>query len=121
MAGKASSSSAPPARAGTTRRLIPAQEIIERTIYALINEGARLLAEGCALRASDIDLVYIHGYGFPAYRGGPMHFADETGLRVVRQRMLEFRAVHGANWEPRLLITRLAESGSSLSAWDSAV
>ena len=105
---------------GTTRRSITSEEIVERTIYALINEGARLLEEGCAFRASDIDLVYINGYGFPAYRGGPMHYADETGLRAVCQRTLEFRSVHGANWEPAPLLMRLAESGSSFSDWDSA-
>ena len=104
---------------GTIRRSISAEEIIERTIYALINEGARILEEGYALRASDIDLVYINGYGFPAYRGGPMHFADELGLAVVYQRILEFRATHGANWEPSPLLARLAESDSSFSAWNS--
>ena len=104
---------------GTIRRSVLAEEIIERTIYALINEGARILEEGYALRASDIDLVYINGYGFPAYRGGPLHFADELGLAVVYQRILEFRATHGANWEPSPLLARLAESGSSFSAWNS--
>jgi 3-hydroxyacyl-CoA dehydrogenase len=104
---------------GTTRRSITSEEIVERTIYALINEGARLLEEGCAFRASDIDLVYINGYGFPAYRGGPMHYADETGLRAVCERTLEFQSVHGANWEPAPLLMRLAESSSSFSAWDS--
>jgi 3-hydroxyacyl-CoA dehydrogenase len=105
---------------GTARRSITSEEIVERTIYALINEGARLLEEDCAFRASDIDLVYINGYGFPAYRGGPMHYADETGLRVVCQRIIEFRSVHGANWEPAPLLRRLAESSSSFSKWDSA-
>jgi 3-hydroxyacyl-CoA dehydrogenase len=105
---------------GTTRRSISSQEIIDRTIYALVNEGARLLEEGYALRASDIDLIYINGYGFPAYRGGPMHYADEVGLPVVHKRILEFRATHGVNWEPAPLLTRLAESGSSFSAWDSS-
>jgi 3-hydroxyacyl-CoA dehydrogenase len=105
---------------GTIRRSIPVEETIERTIYALINEGARILEEGHALRASDIDLVYINGYGFPAYRGGPMQYADEVGLPVVHKRILEFRAVHGANWEPSPLLTRLAETGSSFAAWDGA-
>jgi len=96
---------------GTTRRSIPAEEIVQRTIYALINEGARILEEGYSLRASDIDLVYINGHGFPAYRGGPMRYADETGLQVVYNRILEFRAEHGANWEPSPLLARLAASG----------
>ena len=103
---------------GTTRRAISEDEIVERTICALINEGARLLEEGYALRASDIDLVYINGYGFPAYRGGPMQYADEIGLAAVHKRILEFRAVHGANWEPTPLLARLAASGSSFSTWD---
>jgi 3-hydroxyacyl-CoA dehydrogenase len=104
---------------GATRRAISADEIVERTIYALINEGARLLEEGYALRASDIDLVYINGYGFPAYRGGPMQYADEVGLPAVHKRILEFRAAHGANWEPSPLLARLADSGCTFSNWDS--
>ena len=67
--------------AGTVQRSISSEEIVERTIYALVNEGARILDEGFALRASDIDLVYINGYGFPAWRGGPLHYADEIGLK----------------------------------------
>jgi 3-hydroxyacyl-CoA dehydrogenase len=103
---------------GTARRAISADEIVERTVYALINEGARILEEGYALRASDIDLVYINGYGFPAYRGGPMHYADEVGLATVSKRMLALREVHGSGWEPSHLLARLAESGSSFSTWD---
>jgi 3-hydroxyacyl-CoA dehydrogenase len=80
-----------------------------------VNEGARILDEGFALRASDIDLVYINGYGFPAWRGGPLHYTDEIGLNAVYRRIVEFRAVHGINWEPSPLLTRLAESGGSFS------
>jgi len=104
--------------AGIIRRSIVAEEVIERTIYALINEGSRILEEGHALRASDIDLVYINGYGFPAYRGGPMHYADEVGLEAVYGRILEFRAVHGASWEPNPLLAFLAQGHSSFRAWD---
>lgn len=107
-------------RNGTVRRQISSEEIIERTIFALMNEGARVLEEGYALRASDIDLVYINGYGFPAHRGGPMHFADEVGLPFVHQRILRFRAKYGANWEPSPLLAHLGESGSTFSAWDSS-
>jgi 3-hydroxyacyl-CoA dehydrogenase len=103
---------------GTTRRWISSEEIIERTIYALINEGAQILEGGCASRASDIDLVYINGYGFPSSRGGPMRYADSVGLNGVYKRILEFRAVQGANWEPSPLLARLAEEGSSFSALD---
>ena len=104
---------------GTLRRSISSEEIVERTIYALINEGARILEEGCASCASDIDLVYINGYGFPTHRGGPMHYADEVGLPAVHKRILEFHAVHGANWEQAPLLSRLAASGRTFSDWDS--
>jgi 3-hydroxyacyl-CoA dehydrogenase len=63
-------------QAGIARRQIPPEEIVERTVYALVNEGARILEEGIALRAVDIDIIYIHGYGFPAWRGGPMWSAS---------------------------------------------
>ena len=106
--------------ADTNRRSISSEEIIERTIYALINEGARILEEGHASSAADIDLVYAHGYGFPSSRGGPMKYADTVGLGVVYRRVLEFRAVHGANWEPSSLLARLAEAGGSFSDFDHA-
>jgi 3-hydroxyacyl-CoA dehydrogenase len=105
---------------GTVRRSILNDEIVERTIYALVNEGARILEEGFALCASDIDLVYVNGYGFPGNRGGPMHYADEVGLKAVYRRIREFQRIHGANWEPSPLLARLAEKGSSFTAWDSA-
>ncbi|MBV8842632.1 MAG: enoyl-CoA hydratase/isomerase family protein [Bryobacterales bacterium] len=98
--------------AGATRRPISNEEIVERAVYALVNEGARILEDGCARRASDIDLVYINGYGFPAYRGGPMHYADEAALDTVHQRVLEF------GWKPAPLLTHLAKSRSSFSAFD---
>jgi 3-hydroxyacyl-CoA dehydrogenase len=97
--------------AGIQRRPVEPARIVERTVYALVNEGARVLEEGHALRASDIDLVYINGYGFPAYRGGPMRFADSVGLREVRERVLQFQA-------PSPLLKRLAESGDTFANWD---
>jgi 3-hydroxyacyl-CoA dehydrogenase len=100
---------------GIARRSFSVEEIVERTIYALINEGTRILEESFAARASDIDLVYINGYGFPSYRGGPMHFAEEIGLAKVLKGILAFRDQHGANWEPSVLLTRLAQSGGSFS------
>jgi 3-hydroxyacyl-CoA dehydrogenase len=103
---------------GITRRSVPPEEIVERTIFALVNEGARILEEGHALRASDIDLVYINGFGFPAYRGGPMHYADEVGLPVVYTRLVELQTLHGSQWEPSPLLTRLAETGGSFEEWD---
>ena len=97
--------------AGIERREIGAKEIVERCIYALVNEGARILEEGYALRASDIDTIYLTGYGFPSYRGGPMWYAGEVGLAEVYRRVCEFRERHGALWEPAPLLARLAGEG----------
>ncbi len=96
---------------GIERRDISDQEILERCIYPLINEGAKILEEGIALRASDIDLVYINGYGFPVYRGGPMFYADQVGLKNIYESMLRYEEVHGKNWTPAPLLKRLAEEG----------
>jgi 3-hydroxyacyl-CoA dehydrogenase len=96
------------AEAGIPQRRIEAQEIVDRCVYALVNEGARILEEGYALRAADIDVIYTNGYGFPAYRGGPMWFADTMGLDEVYDRVSEFGRQHGALWEPAPLLARLA-------------
>jgi len=104
--------------AGITRREITTQEIVERCVYALINEGAKILEEGFALRASDIDLVYLNGYGFPAWRGGPMWYADTVGAKKVYDCVCEFHAEHGAWWEPAPLLKQLAESGGTFAAWE---
>ena len=77
--------------AGIERRAISREEIVDRCIFALVNEGARLLGEGIALRAADIDIVYLNGYGFPAWRGGPMFYADTVGLKTVLARIEEFQ------------------------------
>jgi 3-hydroxyacyl-CoA dehydrogenase len=82
-------------------------EIVDRLLYALVNEGAQILEEGIAQRASDIDLVYLAGYGFPAQRGGPMFHASRIGLAVVARRMKEF------GWKPARLVARLAAEGKS--------
>ena len=103
---------------GVERRQLGAQEIVERTVYAMINEGARVLEEKVARRSSDIDLVFLNGYGFPANRGGPMRYADGIGLKTVYRRTLEFQATHGAAWEPAPLLKRLAEADESFSMWD---
>src|SRR5262249_21708105 len=97
------------------RRTIGAQEIVERTIYALVNEGARLLEEGIALRAVDIDIIYLTGYGFPVYRGGPMWYADTVGLKKVYDRIREFEAIHGRQWTPAPLLQRLADQGGTFA------
>jgi 3-hydroxyacyl-CoA dehydrogenase len=104
--------------AGIPRRAIGAEEIVERCIYVMINEGARILEEGHALRASDIDTVYLAGYGFPAYRGGPMWYADTVGLEKVCRRIEEFHRQHGEQWKPAPLLQRLAEAGETFAGLD---
>ena len=103
---------------GIQRRKIPADEIVERCIYALVNEGARILEEGIALRASDIDMVYLTGYGFPVYRGGPMRYADEVGLFSVVRAMNRFATNPHADpafWKPAPLLAKLAAEGKSFT------
>ncbi|ELA00543.1 3-hydroxyacyl-CoA dehydrogenase NAD-binding domain-containing protein [Cupriavidus metallidurans] len=97
--------------AGIARRPVADEEIVERCMLALINEGARILDEGIAQRASDIDVVYVHGYGFPAWRGGPMFYAETLGLAHVLTRIRALQDVHGAHWEPAPLLERLVAEG----------
>ena len=104
--------------AGIARRSVSDSEIVERAIYALINEGARVLADGGALRASDIDVVYVNGYGFPAWRGGPMFHADRVGLRAIHDRIVALQATHGARWTPAPLLAQLAEDGRTFRELD---
>src|SRR6266404_3231254 len=101
--------------AGIVQRQISAAEITDRCLYALVNEGARILEEGYALRASDIDIIYINGYGFPAYRGGPMWYADTVGLKRVYDRICEFQRQHGEAWQPAPLLKQLAEQGKTFA------
>jgi len=101
--------------AGIKRRAISDQEILERCIYALVNEGAEILEEGIALRASDIDIVYIYGYGFPRYRGGPMFYADTVGLDKVLESVRRFHSVHGEFWKPAPLLEKLAAGGKKFN------
>jgi len=101
--------------AGTPQRQISAAEITDRCLYALVNEGARILEEGYALRASDIDVIYINGYGFPAHRGGPMWYADAVGLKEVYDRVSRFHRQHGEIWQPAPLLKQLAEQGKTFA------
>jgi len=95
-------------------------EILERCLLPLINEGMRILEEGVAIRASDIDVVWTSGYGFPRYRGGPMFHADALGLASVYQGMLKYRDQFGPmHWQPAPLLERLAREGRTLADWDS--
>src|SRR5262249_23529218 len=105
------------ARRGLKQRAISRQEIVDRCILAMVNEGARVLEAGIAMRAVDIDVVYITGYGFPAYRGGLMFYANELGLKQVLERVEEFRASHGDDWwSPAPLLTKLAAEGQSFES-----
>jgi 3-hydroxyacyl-CoA dehydrogenase len=108
------------AAAGIERRPFSTDEILERTLYALVNEGARVLEEGIALRASDIDVIYANGYGFPAWRGGPMFYADRVGLGHVLERVSAFHRTLGERWRPAPLLERLAREGSTFRELDRA-
>ncbi len=106
------------AELGITRRVVSDDEILDRTMYALVNEGAKILEEGFALRSVDIDIIYLTGYGFPAHRGGPMFYAGLVGLKKVYERVCEFHATHGDQWAPATLLKRLAEEGKTFAQWD---
>ncbi|MFN9583696.1 MAG: 3-hydroxyacyl-CoA dehydrogenase NAD-binding domain-containing protein [Pseudomonadaceae bacterium] len=95
-------------RLGFTRREIDNEEILERCLLALVNEGAKILEENIAANSRDIDLVYLNGYGFPAERGGPMAWADDEGVTAIHQRLLQLTERFGAHWQPAALIERLA-------------
>jgi len=100
------------------KRDLDAEEIVQRTIFALINEGFDILDEGIAQRPGDIDVVYVYGYGFPAWRGGPMHYADVVGLPTVLRTIRAFADKHGTdNWTPSPLLVRLVDEGTSLADW----
>ena len=101
--------------AGIQQRQISAAEIVDRCVFSLVNEGARILEEGYALRAVDIDIIYINGYGFPVHRGGPMWYADTVGLKKVYDRIREFERQHGELWEPAPLLKQLAEQGKTFA------
>jgi 3-hydroxyacyl-CoA dehydrogenase len=106
-------------RAGIERRRVTKEEIVDRCILALVNEGARILEEGVALRAVDIDIVYLNGYGFPAWRGGPMFYADTVGLKNVLARIEEFEKQHGSElWAPAPLLKGLADAGGTFQVLD---
>ncbi|HLJ15027.1 MAG TPA: 3-hydroxyacyl-CoA dehydrogenase NAD-binding domain-containing protein [Bryobacteraceae bacterium] len=107
------------AEAGIPQRTIGSAEIVDRTIYALVNEGARILEEGMALRSVDIDIIYVNGYGFPSWRGGPMFYADTVGLQNVYERILEFERQHGEIWTPAPLLKKLARQGQTFTHYSS--
>ena len=100
---------------GIVQRQVSAQEIVERCIYSMVNEGARILEEGIALRSGDIDIIYLNGYGFPNYRGGPMWYADTVGLKKVYERVCEFHQQLGELWAPAPLLRELAAEGKGFA------
>jgi len=104
-------------REGVERRSIPDQEIFERLVYPMINEAAKILEEGKALRASDIDVIWVYGYGWPLWRGGPMFYADLVGLKKIRDRMLELREKHGDLFKPAPLIERLVAEEKGIAQY----
>ena len=105
-------------RLGLKRRKVSAEEIVERALYSLINEGARILEEGVAARSSDIDIVYIAGYGFPDFRGGPMFYADTVGLANIVRAMRGFaKGYRPDTWEPAPLLQRLAAENRGFASW----
>jgi 3-hydroxyacyl-CoA dehydrogenase len=106
------------ARLGLERRPVSDAEIVERALYALINEGASILEEGIALRSSDIDMVYIAGYGFPDFRGGPMFYADTVGLPNILRAMRSFaQGYQPGGWQPAPLLQRLASENRTFASW----
>lgn len=108
------------AAAGIPQRRFTDAEIVERCIYALVNEGARVLADGAAERAADIDVIYCNGYGFPGWRGGPMFYADRTGLAAIHARITTFHREHGERWAPAPLLAQLAAEGVTFRERDRA-
>ena len=105
-------------RLGVPQLAVTPEEVIERLLFSMVNEGALILAEGIATRPSDIDVVFVHGYGMPRYRGGPMQYADEVGLKTVVAGMEKYRKRYGSlYWTPAPLLKELADAGSSFGAW----
>ena len=106
------------AQMGVEQREIDSEEIVDRLILALVNEGMNILDEGIAQRPGDIDVVYVYGYGFPAWRGGPMHYAEAVGLDHVLERVREFEQRFGPeNWTPAPLLEKLVNDGITLAEW----
>ncbi len=99
------------AETGIVRRPIADDEILARLLYPMVNEGAKILDEKIAIRASDIDVIWVYGYGWPMYRGGPMFWADEIGLSKIRDRLLEWERREGAVWKPAAMLDRLVANG----------
>ena len=102
-------------KSGVNPRKISDEEILERCIYPMINEGVKILDEGKAIRASDVDVVWVNGYGWPVYRGGPMHYGDVVGPEKVLAKMKEFQATMGEQFKPSALLEKLVADGKKFS------
>ncbi|HEY5662998.1 MAG TPA: 3-hydroxyacyl-CoA dehydrogenase family protein, partial [Ilumatobacter sp.] len=103
---------------GIEQREVSDQEVLERCLYPMVNEGAKILEEGIAIRGSDIDVTWVNGYGWPVYRGGPMHWADSVGLAEIVERITTYGAsLGGRHWELSPLLGRLAAEGGKLSTY----
>ncbi len=105
------------AKSGKPARTFTSAEIVERLVYPMINEGAKILEEGKAIRSSDIDIIWINGYNWPAYRGGPMFYADHIGLDTIFARLTELEAQSGPQWKPVPLLERLANEGKGFASY----
>jgi 3-hydroxyacyl-CoA dehydrogenase len=105
---------------GVEQREVTDQEVLERCLYPMVNEGAKILEEGIAIRGSDIDVVWVNGYGWPVYRGGPMHWADSVGLAEIADRVRGYsESLGGRHWEISPLLERLADEGGQLQTFTS--
>jgi 3-hydroxyacyl-CoA dehydrogenase len=102
---------------GIVRRTVSDDEILKRCLYPLVNEAAKELDEGIAARPGDVDVVWIYGYGFPVWRGGPLRWADSIGIATIVDDMREFERVHGSKWTPAPLLVELVQSGGTFGAW----
>ena len=102
-------------KSGGKRRRVGDEEILARCLHPMINEGAKILEEGKALRSSDIDVVWVTGYGWPAYRGGPMYYADQIGLEKVLASMKQLGATKGTDLKPAALLEKLVSSGQKFA------
>jgi 3-hydroxyacyl-CoA dehydrogenase len=100
---------------GITRRKISEEEILARLLYPMVNEGAKILDEGIAIRASDIDVIWVYGYGWPVYRGGPMFWADQVGVKKINDQLLDWQKKEGDVWKPAGLMAKLAASGKGFT------
>src|SRR3972149_6350345 len=100
---------------GIKRLAIPVDEIVQRLLYPMVNEGAKILEEKIAIRATDIDVIWVYGYGWPGYRGGPVFWGESVGVKGLRGRMLDSQRQHGDQWKPAPLLNQLADQGKTLT------